>query len=58
MERDAEKISRLDAAGRLQQHLIWQGDVIEAVSHFSACQQGLVEVIIIVRIRASEVIIS
>ena len=39
---DAEDISGLDAAGRLQQHLIWQGDVIEAVSHFSACQQGLV----------------
>ena len=54
---DAEDISGLDAAGRLQQHLIWQGDVIEAVSHFSACQQGLVGVII-VRLRASEVIIS
>ena len=25
-----------------KQHLIWQGDVIEAVSHFSGCQQGLV----------------
>ena len=39
---DAEETLRCDAAGRLQQHLIWQGDVIEAVSHFSACQQGLV----------------